>query len=124
MNNKILIVDDDNLICWGLQKLFFSRGLIVTIAYTGKNAISELNTMPYCLVFLDVHLPDADGMEILKYIKRLSPQTKVILMTGDDSESNRQKALQEGAFSFVAKPFEIRELISLINGLIPCSWQR
>ncbi|HXX58087.1 MAG TPA: response regulator [Thermodesulfovibrionales bacterium] len=115
MNKNILIIDDDNLTCWGLEKIFSSRGLSVTTACSRKDAIGEFDSIPFGYVFLDVHLPDADGLELIKEIKRISPETKIIVMTGDDSEANKLRAFEEGAFSFVRKPFEIPEIILLVN---------
>ncbi len=118
-NRHVLIVDDNKLTCWGLEKVMSAQNLLVTSVNNGKDAISEIFNTPYQSVFLDINLPDISGIEVLREIKKMSPNTKVIIMTADNTDENRRKALDTGAYHFIGKPFsisEIREVISLING--------
>ena len=116
-SKNILVVDDDKLICWGLEQVISARNLRVTTVNNGKDAIFEIYNVPYNSVFLDVHLPDISGMEVLQEIKKVAPETKVVIMTGDDSDDNRQKAFTGGASHLIKKPFNIPEIENIIDGI-------
>jgi DNA-binding NtrC family response regulator len=116
---SVLIVDDNKLICWGLEKMLSGRGLFIKCVHSGKDAMTEVGIGLYHWVLLDIHLPDANGLDLLKDIKTLVPRTKVIVMSGNDTGSNRQKALERGALLFVPKPFTEQEIGSLVVNLFP-----
>lgn len=112
---KILVVDDDKLMCWALAKEFAVLNLSSRAVETGAEALSELRRQSYDLVFLDIHLPDSDGVELLGEIGRISPDTKIIIMSGDASEGNRRRAYAGGALQFLEKPFDISEILGILK---------
>jgi two-component system, NtrC family, response regulator HydG len=114
---RVLIVDDNKLTCWGLEKVCSGNKFLVTTVNNGQEAISEINSTPFSLVFLDINLPDINGLEVLHEIKKVSPQTKVVIMTADNADDNKKKALEEGAFHFIGKPFSIPEITEVIHGI-------
>lgn len=120
-SKNILVVDDDRLICWGLEQVITARNLHVTTVNNGRDAIFEIYNVPYNSVFLDVHLPDINGMEVLEEIRRVAPKTKVVIMTGDDTDDYRQKALTRGASHLIKKPFNIPEIEHIIDGIFSSS---
>jgi CheY-like chemotaxis protein len=79
------------------------------------DALAELRRQPYDIVFLDIHLPDANGIELLQEIDRISPDAIVIIMSGDASDSNRQRAYNGGAVQFLEKPFDLSEVHGIIK---------
>ncbi len=103
---RLLIVDDDHLICWALEQEFSTRGLAVSHCHDGKDALDRIHAAPYDLVILDVHLPDANGIEILEEIKRVSPGTRVIVISADADAPNIRRAIAAGAEQFIEKPFD------------------
>jgi DNA-binding NtrC family response regulator len=116
---SVLIVDDNKLICWGLEKVVSAQGLLVTTVITGGEAIAEIRRALYDAAFVDIHLPDTSGFELLSRIRNLSPGTRVIMMTADNTADNRRKAMESGAASFLGKPFsnhEIREVLRDVVG--------
>jgi len=112
---KVLIVDDDKLICWALDKEFAGLGLSTHVVETGEDALMELRRHPYDIVFLDIHLPDSNGIELLGEFDRIAPNAKIIIMSGDASETNRQRAFSGGALQFLEKPFDLSEVHDIIN---------
>jgi len=110
-----LVVDDDRLICWGLERVISAKNFHVTTVNTGKDAIFEIYNVAYHSVFLDVHLPDISGFDVLKEIKKVAPDTHVVVMTADDNEENRSKALNGGASQLIAKPFNMPEIEQVIE---------
>ncbi|MEJ2697441.1 MAG: response regulator [Candidatus Sulfobium sp.] len=115
MNRSVLIVDDDKLTCWGLEKIMSTHNLLITSVNNGRDAISEVVSRPFNSVFLDINLPDINGFDVLKEIRKLSPATKVIVISADDTVSNRQRAMDEGSFHFMGKPFSVPEIKKVIN---------
>ncbi len=117
-NQNILVVDDNRLTCWGLEKVISSQNLFVTTVTNGRDAIAEICNTPYCSVFLDINLPDISGLEVLREIKRISPETKVIMMTADNTEDNQKKAMEIGAYHFIGKPFSIPEIKDVLQDIL------
>ena len=103
----ILIVDDDTLFSWALQKELASCRLNARIAKTGVQCLEAVNEKRFDLLFLDIHLPDASGLDLLGTIHSASPETRIVIVSGDGSFENRQAALSSGAEQFFEKPFDI-----------------
>jgi DNA-binding NtrC family response regulator len=118
MNRSVLIVDDDNLTCWGLEKMMSSHNLLITAVNNGKDAISEVGSRAFNSIFLDVNLPDVSGFDVLREIRTYAPKTKVVVMSADGSEDNRRKALEEGAFHFIGKPFSVKEVREILDACV------
>jgi two-component system response regulator (stage 0 sporulation protein F) len=102
---KLLIVDDEKGLCEYLKDFFTPRGYDVSIATNGEDALSIVKKEKPQLVLLDVNMPDMDGLEVLRSIKKLEPQTKVIMVTVEDDADTRKKVKTLGADEFVRKPF-------------------
>ena len=114
---KVLVVDDDKLICWALEKEFAGLGLATHVVENGTDALEELHRQPYDIVFLDIHLPDSNGIELLREIDRISPDAKIIVISGDASETNRQRSYNGGALQFLEKPFELSDVHAVLRSL-------
>jgi CheY-like chemotaxis protein len=112
---KVLVVDDDNLICWALEKEFAGSGHSTRVVESGEDALAELRRQPYDLVFLDIHLPDSNGIELLQEFNRITPDAKIIIMSGDASDSNRHRAFNGGAVQFLEKPFDLSEVHGILE---------
>ena len=110
----MLVVDDDQLIGWALEKGLPGENLSVRVVETGREALLEIKRDRYHLVLLDIHLPDVNGLELLGEIRMRSPDSRIIITSADVSESNKEKALSGGASQFLEKPFGI----STIQGLL------
>jgi CheY-like chemotaxis protein len=117
-NHSILVVDDNKLTCWGLEKVISAQEMLVSTVTNGKDALSEICHTAYCAVFLDINLPDINGLEVLREIKKISPDTRVIIMTADNTEENRQKAMESGAAHFMGKPFSIPEIRQVLQDIL------
>lgn len=115
---KILIVDDDKLICWALQREFVSLNITAHIVETAADALAELRNDSFDLVFLDIHLPDGNGIELLEEVRRISPNTKIAVMSGDTSEMNQEKAFTGGALQFLEKPFDLSEIHGILKSTL------
>jgi CheY-like chemotaxis protein len=121
---KVLIVDDNELICLGLGRMLGRRNIVHHAVEDGKNALSEVRGTFYDLVFLDIHLPDANGLDLMPEIRRISPDTKVVIISSDGSEVNIRRALAAGALRFMEKPYDnsgVMEALELARPRKPAS---
>jgi CheY-like chemotaxis protein len=112
---KVLVVDDDKLICWALEREFAGTGHSTRVVEYGTDALAELHRRPYDIVFLDIHLPDMNGLELLQEIDKISPAPTIIIMSGDASDTNRQRAYNGGAVQFLEKPFDLSEVHGILE---------
>lgn len=114
---RVLVVDDEALVRWSVTETLAARGYKVTEAGDAASAIRLFSTPAggTDVVLLDLRLPDADGLGVLSAMRRLSPTTPVILMTAYGTPEVLDEAMQIGAFSIVIKPFEMRDLPSLVE---------
>ncbi|UCD84358.1 MAG: sigma-54-dependent Fis family transcriptional regulator [Deltaproteobacteria bacterium] len=115
MFNSMLIMDDDEFICYNLKKYFGAKGFDVRIAYTGKSGIELCQRTPMDMVLLDLKLPDMNGLDVLKAIKSDSPGTGVIIITAYGDVEIAVKAIQIKADNFVLKPIDLERLEAMVD---------
>ncbi len=111
---KLLTVDDEPGICEFMLDFFSGMGYSVSIALTGKEAISSVERDKPSIVFLDIIMPDMDGFEVLRRIKEIDPDIKVIMVSAADDKEVREKAKALGADEFIRKPFSKRYLEEVV----------
>ena len=116
---KILIIDDEKVIRNACHLILSERGHTVERKTDGAAGLKALQFKHYDVVLLDMMLPDMEGMEILKIIKRKIPQTGVIVITGYSTVANALKAMKLGAADFLSKPFSEEELLASIEKVCP-----
>ena len=122
MKNHILVVDDDELILFSLAKILRDSAIEVITASTGIEAIKKLSYCTYKLCLLDIHLPDMSGLVLMKIVREMCPEAKIIIMTGgyaDFSELNGKyiESFLSEVSRFITKPFhccDVRETVENI----------
>jgi two-component system response regulator AtoC len=107
---RIAIVDDEAIVRKRLQQALGKEGSSVTLFASGEEFLREFKVSLVDLVFLDVILPGIDGMEVLRQIKAQTPETEVILITGQASIEAAIAAIKLGAFHYVSKPLKLEEI--------------
>lgn len=112
---KVLIVDDQNGIRILLMEVFSSEGYETFQAANGKIALEIVKTHCPDLVLLDMKIPGMDGLEILKHIKQMNPDIKVIMMTAYGELDMIKEATDLGALMHFTKPFDIDEMRLAVN---------
>ena len=118
---KILIVDDEELILWGLSKTIRNLGNIdkdIKTVNNGKDAAAEIDTCMYDLCFLDIHIPEGDGIDLMRRIRKVSPRTKIVMMTSYDLDDATRKEIQENAYNFVPKPFNLPQVREIVESAL------
>src|SRR3984893_10597717 len=112
---SILVVDDEIEIREGLEALLTSEGFEVTPADTGEAGLKRLEDRPFDLMLLDVSLPDRNGLELLREIRRRDPQLSIILITAFGSIDMARAAFKGGAQDYITKPWSNDELIAQVS---------
>ena len=107
---RILIVDDEAFLLQGLSRALQNSSTSVTMVETGADALAEVASANYHLCLLDLFLPDLDGIVVLEKIKKISPQTKVVIMTAGVVNNYMKNVIEENAYMFITKPFELIEI--------------
>ena len=106
----MLVVDDDAGARGLLQEIFQREGYDVVVAARGDDALRLAQAQTFDVVLSDVRLPDIDGIEVLRRLRREHPDLTVILITAFGTVEMAIRALHEGAYDYVRKPFQVEEV--------------
>lgn len=113
---KILIVDDNYLMRTLLRGILRSEDcLVIGEAKNGVIALDFIEKTKPDVVFLDVVMPEMDGLETLQNIKRDNPEIIVVMITGNPSKENVQESIQGGASGFIIKPFNSAKVLETLH---------
>ncbi|MDL1968991.1 MAG: sigma-54 dependent transcriptional regulator [Deltaproteobacteria bacterium] len=112
---KILVVDDDQGMREFLEILLAREGYEIISASGGKEALSLCKKHKFDLAITDLKMPNVDGIDVLKSIKEISPETMVILITAYASGETAVAAMKEGAYDYLEKNFDVEELKAVIK---------
>ena len=112
---NVLIVDDEVGFVDILVKRMSKRKLNVTKAYSGTEALQAMRKNDFDVVILDLKMEDMDGIEVLKILKRMDPDLKVIMLTGHGSERAARDGIKFGAADYLTKPCDLNDLVSKIR---------
>ncbi len=115
---SILIVDDDIVVRDSLGKWFESEGFQVSIAPGAAAALEMLAGRRFDLALVDIKMPGVDGIELQAKLREIDPSMPVIIMTGFASVETAVRALKNGAYDYITKPFDPDELVHLVNKAI------
>jgi two-component system response regulator AtoC len=112
---KILLIDDDESLNHFLSRFFKRKGYDVTTCFNGETAIEKITNERFDLILLDYKMPDLNGLEALKTIKAAQIKTPVIIMTAYGSTDTAIEAMKRGAYDYLNKPFERKELSRIVS---------
>src|SRR5690242_11656539 len=113
--NKVVVIDDERPILMTLEALLKRHGYEALLANTAAAGVSMVRKNAPDLVLLDLGLPDADGLDVLRELRQDWPDTQVIILTAQDSLSNAIDSIKLGAFHFISKPYAPEELLGLMG---------
>jgi len=111
---SILVIDDEAEIREGLELLLKTEGYQVSMADTGQSGLLRLGEQPFDLLLLDVSLPDRNGIELLKDIRRQNPNLPIVLITAYGSIEMARAAFKSGAMDYITKPWSNDELLAQV----------
>ena len=113
---RVAVIDDEITVCRRLQSALEREGYAVESFQAGQTFWQGMTQMPFDIIFLDLNLPDVNGMEILKRLTGHYEDVEVIVITGYASIDSAIKAIKQGAYHYVTKPFKLEEIRLLARG--------
>ena len=117
-NPRILVVDDEMIVCESCKRILEEEGYEVDTALSGKEALEKMKENPYDIVITDLKMPEIDGMEVLRTFRREYPDAIVIMITGFSTVETAVEAMKLGAFDYIPKPFTPDEVSIIVKKAI------
>jgi two-component system nitrogen regulation response regulator GlnG len=114
-DERILVIDDEESIRWVLTRGLARRGWKVQSAENAHLALQRLAEQDYALVFLDVRLPDIDGLTLLEQVRALANPPMVVVMTAQGTVDTAINAMKKGAYEYIIKPFDLEDVVTLAH---------
>jgi two-component system, OmpR family, response regulator QseB len=115
---RVLVVEDDRMIAKGLHTALRQDGYAVDGVSDGRSASEALRSSNFDLVLLDLGLPERDGLEVLRDLRRRGDATPVIIVTARDDIENRIEGLDAGADDYIVKPFDLDEVAARMRSVL------
>ena len=113
--SKVLLVDDEKEFVETLAMRLETRGLTVSVAETGEMAVEKVQEKSFDAILLDLAMPDMDGIDTLKRLRELNPDSQVVLLTGRATVKKATEAMRLGALDLLEKPVDIEVLVEKIE---------
>ncbi len=117
-NNKILIIEDDIKIVNLLDIHLVDMGFELEKAMTGPDGLEKALHSQFCLIILDLMLPEMDGIEVCRRIREQNKFTPILMLTAKSEEFDKVLGLEIGADDYITKPFSIREFITRVKAIL------
>ncbi len=111
---SVMILDDEPIVCERLRSTLEKVNLDIETFTDPNEAVKRFGTKKFHLLITDLKMKELDGIEILKMVQKVSPETKVIIITGFATVEKAREALKIGAYDFIAKPFKLSQLRDLV----------
>jgi DNA-binding NtrC family response regulator len=118
MSQRILVVDDEQIIRESLSFILKQEGFTVDEAANGKEALTKHEAEPYTLIITDIEMPEMKGVELLKQIRTRTPEALVVIITAFASVETAIQALREGAADYLLKPINFDDLLYRVKKLL------
>ncbi|AEF93445.1 two component, sigma54 specific, transcriptional regulator, Fis family [Desulfotomaculum nigrificans CO-1-SRB] len=112
---RVLVIDDEERMCWALERALSHEGYQVITTTRGVQGVSLAQEMDPSIVVLDLKMPDLDGIEVLRKIKDFNPNIPVIMITAHGTIETAIEAMKIGATDYITKPFKLEELKVVIK---------
>lgn len=114
---KIFVVDDDRDFAESMALVFEGRGHEVVLEYSGEKAVERFGKEYFDIVFMDIKLPGMNGVQSFLEIRKMNPESKVVMMTGYSVQQLIDEAIDYGVWGILKKPFDPQQALSLIENL-------
>jgi two-component system nitrate/nitrite response regulator NarL len=119
MNEKVLLIDDHTLFRAGLEDLLTRRGIQVVAAVgNGDEGLAAVNQLNPDIVLLDMRMPNMDGLQVLRLLRKHAPSLRVVMLTTSSNEADLVEALRSGARGYLLKDMEPDELVVALREIL------
>lgn len=115
MNQRILVVEDEEALAFGIRDALLHTGFEVDVAHDGTAALEALGRNKFDLVVLDIMLPGMSGLDVLRKLRETQDGVRVVVLTALADESDVVRGFELGADDYMAKPFSPRELVARVT---------
>jgi DNA-binding NtrC family response regulator len=115
---RILVVDDDVVVQKALRRLLETRGFLVTTCGSGLEALRACKEEDYAVAFVDLKMPEMDGMELIRRLKKKKAGMSIVMITAYGEITTAVEAMKQGAFHFMTKPFDNEEVLELATSAV------
>ncbi|MFP3870471.1 MAG: sigma-54-dependent transcriptional regulator [Syntrophobacteria bacterium] len=115
---RVLVVDDEPMVCLSLCNWLKEENYYAESVEDGPSGIAAVSEQNWDIVLLDLKMPGMDGLEVLREIKKIAPQTLVIMMTAYASIASSVQAMKEGAYDYIVKPLDVEELSLMLEKIV------
>lgn len=115
MSPKVLIVDDEAVVVNSVRKTLEKRGFVVEGVFNSREAMEKAKSSKYNLILVDMKLGNENGLDLIPRLKKLAPETSVVVLTGFASIDTAVESVRRGADDYMAKPFTPEELYTMMN---------
>jgi two-component system, NtrC family, response regulator HydG len=109
-NSSVLVVDDEPPVCELLKNFLSGEGYAVRVAYTATDALKHIHETYPDIVLLDIRMPEMDGVECLRQIRKLNVPSAVVMVTAVEDDGVARECLNLGAFEYITKPISLDRL--------------
>jgi len=110
---NIIVIDDDRDILDSFEAIFENTGFHLTTVNSGKSAIDILSKYHFHIAFIDLFMPDMDGLETMIRLKELDPELIAVMISGFRNEDMLERALQTGAYDYLYKPLDVQDIFGI-----------
>lgn len=114
---KALIVDDEKEICMLLSYQLNKFGITTTEAHSIADGLSAFDPNVHEIVFLDINLPDGNGLDIIPELKLKNEEVKVVVISAYDTKTEHRKAYEMGIYEFLGKPFTKQMIVEIVTNI-------
>lgn len=118
IRGRVLLVEDEDLLCWSIERYLANRGFSVTTVRDGSAAIALLAGATFDVVITDLAISGADGLAVAAETRRLNSETQVVIITGLGSKDTILQALRQGVSDYIEKPFDLELLLLTVEKAI------
>jgi len=113
-STKILILDDEEVVCDRLKPVLEKHGYHVETFEDGASAVQRLSEQRFDVLVTDLKMPGVSGLDVLRFVREHSPSTRVVVITGFATAETAREAMEQGAVEFIPKPFRLSYLRDVI----------
>ncbi len=117
---RILVVEDDSMNMRLAQHVLEAQGYTVMGATTARQALERIESTPFDLILMDIHLPDMDGTTIVRLLREnaATRDITIVALTACAMKGNRERILQMGCDGYISKPINIRDFVNTVRGFL------
>jgi len=115
---RVLIIEDEEKLAQLVKRALVAETFSVDVAHDGREGLELATSYDYDLIVLDLLLPQMDGSEVLRRVRRRNPQVPVLILTARDAVADKVSHFEAGADDYLTKPFAMAELVVRVNALV------